>query len=189
MNALPLENECYTYADYLTWDNDIRYELIEGIPYAMAGVSLSHMVVRRELEWHPGNYLDGKSCQLFSESFDLILNIGSANDTVVKPDIFVVCDQNKLEERGCVGTPDLIIEVLSPWSVSRDKIKKLRLYEKVGVPEYWIVDPLNRYIDVYILKNGKYNFPTSYNSTDTISVNVLKNCCINLEDIFKHLNN
>ena len=187
MSTLPLENERYTYADYLSWDDGIRYELIEGVPYAMAGVSLSHAIVCRELGRRIGNYLDGKQCQVFSETFDLILNIDGANDTVVKPDIFVVCDRTKLEERGCVNTPDLVIEVLSPSSVSRDKIKKLRLYEKVGVPEYWIVDPINRYVDVYILENEKYTFPKSYHETDTISIEALKDCCINLADVFKHL--
>jgi len=185
--ALPVENERYTYADYLTWDDGIRYELIEGIPYAMAGTSLPHAIVRRELERRLGNYLDGKTCQLFSEVVDVRLNMNGADDTVVQPDIFVVCDQSKLEDGGCVGTPDFVIEILSPWSARRDKIKKLRIYEKAGVLEYWVVDPINKYVDVYILENGKYSFPHSYHGTDNISVHILKDCCINLADVFKYL--
>ena len=184
---LPKEDKRYTYDDYLTWDKGIRYELIEGVPYAMAGVSLKHMIVRRELERRLGNYLDGKSCQLFSERFDLILDVNGANDTVVQPDIYVVCDPSKITDKGCIGAPDLVIEILSTWSVSRDKIKKLRFYEKAGVPEYWIVDPVLAFIDVYILKDGKYSFPKSYNEADTIPVQALPDCCIILSDVFKHI--
>ena len=188
--AQPVENKRYTYADYLTWDGN--YELINGIAYpkegvhGMAGTSLLHATARRELEVQFMNYLKGKNCKLFSETFDLRLNADSNDDIVVQPDIFIVCDLSKITMEGCVGSPDLIIEILSPSTSKRDRTIKLRLYEQAGVPEYWIVDPFNRYVTVYILEDEKYGLAANtYEANETIPVHVLKNCIIKLEDIFQ----
>jgi len=183
--ALPLENKRYTYADYITWDDGIRYELIDGIPYAMVGTTGAHQLVRTGIENQLYNYLKGKKCRLFSETFDVQLNAHEYDDIVVQPDITVVCDLSKVEgEKSCVGSPDLIIEILSPSTAKKDKTTKFKLYEKYGVHEYWIVDPNCKTVDTFILENGKYGYVNHYAQTDTIPVHVLKDCNIDLAEVF-----
>ena len=184
MSALPEENKLYAYEDYLTWDEDFRCELIDGVVYAMAGVSVSHSRANKSLILQIGNYLDGKTCELFYENFDVKFD----KKTVVKPDLMVVCDPSILEERGCMGAPDLIIEILSPSTSRKDRITKLHLYEKFGVKEYWIVDPHARYVTVYILNGGKYGLAHKvYEETDTIPVHVLEDCNIDLTKVFENI--
>jgi len=193
--ALPLENKRYTYADYITWDNGIRYELIEGIPYvkgetgdtpnAMAGTVVAHQIARGEIEHQFRNYLKGKKCRIFSETFDAQLNANEYDDTIVQPDIMVVCDLSKLEGgKSCIGAPDLAIEILSKSTAKMDKTTKFRLYEKYGVREYWIVDPYHKTVDVYTLENGKFGRVNIYTHTDIIPVHILENCHIALAEVF-----
>ena len=187
--VLPKEGRRYTYKEYLTWDDEIHYELIEGVPYAMAGTRLSHAAVRGELETILRTYLRDKKCRVFSETVDVLLsaNENDDHDTVVKPDILVVCDPTKLRERVVVGAPDLIMEVLSRSTSRMDRITKLRLYENAGVREYWVVDPFNKVVKTYILKNKKYGDPANYEVTDTIRVHIFEDLDITLEDIFEHV--
>lgn len=157
--------ETHTYADYLHWSDDCRYELIDGIAYAMAPApARRHQEVVLEIARQIADALDGMPCRPYIAPFDVRLaraeNAGDQNiDTVVQPDISVICDRNKLDERGCKGAPDWIIEVLSPATASHDQIVKHALYERVGVREYWLVHPTDRIVTVYALVDGAYGKP------------------------------
>ena len=186
--GLPAKDERYTYADYLSWGNKFKGELIEGIPYAMAGTSRLHQDARGEMERQFRNHLIGKTFQIFSENFDVRLNHTEKDDTVVQPDIIVVCDPSKISDKSCDGAPDLVVEVLSRSTSKKDRITKLQLYEKAGVQEYWIVDPFNRCATVYILEDNKYGLAAkTYEATDTIPVHVLKDCNIDLTTVFEDI--
>ncbi|MDR0310408.1 MAG: Uma2 family endonuclease, partial [Acidobacteriota bacterium] len=118
--------------------------------------------------------------------FDVRLNADTYDDTVVQPDLLVVCDRSKPDGKCCVGVPDMIIEILSPSSGRHDKLVKFHLYQKAGVREYWIVDPETKTVQVCILENGKY-VTTMYGDTDTdtVPVHVLDGCVIGLKDVFE----
>ncbi len=158
----------YTYKDYCSWPEDERWELIDGVAYDMSPApSRRHQEVSFELAGLIREYLKGKDCKAFAAPFDVMLPVfpvQSENeiDTIVQPDILVICDPSKIIEKGCLGAPDLIIEILSPSTSKKDLNEKFGLYEKHGVKEYWVVDPGNKYIRVFHLlterKNiGKYD--------------------------------
>jgi len=176
----------YNYSDYLEWDDDVRYELIDGVPYAMAAPSQRHQQTAGELHGQLWQFLKGKRCRVFIAPFDVRLNAENYDDIVVQPDLLVVCDKSKLDGKGCVGAPDMIIEILSPSNTRHDMHVKFRLYQKAGVKEYWIVDPDSRTVSVHILENGKY-FRHSYGDTDIVPVEVLDGCQINLTDVFEEV--
>ena len=174
----------YTYDDYSKWDDDKRYELIDGIPYAMSAPTVRHQRISGELFGQFWNYLKGKQCEVFAAPFDVRLNADKEDDTVVQPDLVVICDKSKLDEKGCKGAPDLVVEILSPSTASKDKILKLNKYQEVGVKEYWIVDPERNLVDVLTLRDGFYAIKT-YGEEDVIPVGILKDCEINLKEVFE----
>ena len=177
----------FTYTDYLTWDDDIRQELIDGVSYLMAAPSSTHQEILGELFNQLKNFLKGKTCRVYMSPFDVRLNPNTGDDTVVQPDILVVCDSSKIDKRGLVGAPDMIIEILSPSSTKMDKLLKFRKYCQAGVREYWILDPKNEYVQVHLLVGDKY-VNTAYSSEDTaIPVTILEGCYINLADVFNSL--
>jgi len=181
--ALPqLQEKLYTYADYSEWDDDARYELIEGVPYAMASASSYHQSISTELSGQLWSYLKGKTCKVFT-ALDVRLNENSRDDTVVQPDIIVTCDRSKVTKNYHEGAPDLVIEILSPSTARMDKLKKRTLYQAAGVREFWIVDPELKIVEVNILYDGKYHI-TAYDETDTLPVQVLEGCEISLADVF-----
>jgi Uma2 family endonuclease len=146
--ALPSknQNELYTYRDYLTWPEEERWELIDGLPFLQATPSRIHQKVSGELFAQIHNYLKGKPCEVYHAPFCVRLpKDGEQNEdevkTVVEPDIAVICDRSKLDSKGCKGSPDLIIEIVSQTSAKRDKLEKFNKYESAGVKEYWIVEP------------------------------------------------
>jgi segregation and condensation protein B len=144
MESAVRKQEYYTYADYLTWDDKVRYELIDGMPYMMASPSQKHQEISGELFRQLGNFLLGKPCKPFHAPFDVRLNANKSDDTVVQPDLLVVCDHSKLDGKSVNGAPDFIIEILSPSTMSYDLIIKLNKYMRSGVREYWVVDPESR---------------------------------------------
>lgn len=136
----------YTYADYRTWPADERWELIDGIAYAMGPAPVRlHQKVLLQIARQAANALEGNSCEAYIAPFDVRLPQGDeadeSLDTVVQPDLSVICDRNKLDDRGCHGAPDWIVEVLSPVTASHDHLVKRALYERVGVREFWLVHP------------------------------------------------
>lgn len=186
---LPKGKTHYTYADYLSWDDDERVELINGNIVMRGSPSATHQRIFGSLYFQIYGFLQGKPCEAFSAPFDVRLFEKDGDnpndvDTVVQPDIFVFCNK-KIDENGCKGAPDLIIEILSPSNFRHDKIVKLNLYNQAGVREYWIVDPEGKKVEVYLRnKDGVLWVSEVYSSTDTAKVNILEGCTIDLSTVF-----
>ncbi len=156
--------EHHTYGDYLAWPEDVRYELVDGIAYAMSPApTVSHQEVVLELSRQIDEALDESACRVLIAPLDVRLPHGdeadAAVDTVVQPDLLVVCDPARIDERGVRGAPDWIIEVLSPATAAHDQVLKRDLYERAGVREYWLVHPTDRIVTVYRLEDGRYGRP------------------------------
>jgi len=180
--ALP-EYTRYTYEDYCTWDDDKRWELIDGVPYAMSAPSRAHQEISSQLNRLIGNFLVGKPCKVFAAPFDVRLNFDTRDDIVVQPDLLVVCDKSKLDDKGGIGAPDMVIEILSPSTAALDRFLKFNRYLQAGVREYWIVDPDSKTVSVYVLENDKYT-AQAFCSDDAAPVHVLEGCVINLSEVF-----
>ncbi|GHV55123.1 hypothetical protein AGMMS49579_17170 [Spirochaetia bacterium] len=180
-----LEDQHYTYADMLEWDESLRAEIIDGEVYMMAPPARFHQEISSELHGQLWTFLKGKPCKVYPAPFGVRLfpNDDLSDDTVVEPDIVVVCDHSKLDDRGCNGAPDLVIEILSPSNTQRDRIVKFRKYLAAGVREYWVVDPGQKTAEVHILNNGQY-VTTVYDAADEVPVTVLPGCSIKLGDVF-----
>ena len=179
---LPQKNLKYTYSDYYSWDDGKRWELIDGVPYEMSpSQTRKHQDVSVALLNQLSNFLKDKPCKVYHSPFDVRLNPDEEDDTVVQPDIVVVCDRSKLDDKGCKGAPDLVIEILSPSTLRMDRMIKLEKYRQSGVREYWIVDPEARGVEACVLEGGRY-YLTSY--TDEAPVNVLPGCVIDLKEVF-----
>ncbi|MFT3759780.1 Uma2 family endonuclease [Thauera sp.] len=191
--GLALRNDrTYTYADYLTWPDDVRYELIDGVPHAMSPApSRTHQEILQQIASQVLNSLDGKPCRPFIAPFDVRLPHGNeANgdiDTVVQPDLVVVCDRDKLDERGCRGAPDWVVEVLLPSTAGRDLITKRRLYERAGVREYWLVHPVDHVVTVYRLQDGAFGAPDIHELKETLAVGVLPEIVIDWERALRNV--
>ena len=182
MDALQ-QDQHYTFADLLTWDDDDEYwELIDGVPYLMASPIRVHQSICGEIFRQLANFLTGKPCRVYS-ALGVRLNADEGDDTFLIPDISVVCDDAKLDKYGCRGAPDMVVEILSPSTSARDRWIKFNQYLQAGVREYWIVDPDSRTLSVHVLENGKY-VTTAYGDTGTVSVRVLDGCVISLPDVF-----
>ncbi|MDR3171558.1 MAG: Uma2 family endonuclease [Treponema sp.] len=181
--ALRLDKESFTYADILEMDE--RVELIEGKLYMMAPPSTRHQLISAELFFQLKAYVQGKPCQVIAAPFGVRLfpRAYQQDDTFVEPDMVVVCDAAKLDEWGCNGAPDLIIEILSPSNAEYDKEIKFYQYQKAGVLEYWIVNPWNPSVQVNILKKGRY-LTFEYPGIALVPVSVLPGCVINLKEVF-----
>ena len=168
----------YTYADYLTWPDDARYELIDGEAFLMAPAPLiEHQEVAGDVYHQLRNQLDGKPCRPYIAPVDVRLpradEADAAIDTVVQPDVLVVCDPAKIDRRGVRGAPDWLLEVLSPSTAAHDQIAKRRTYERAGVRDYWLVHPGDRTLTVYLLENGRYGRPEIYELKDATPIGVL----------------
>ena len=154
----------YSYADYLLWQLQERVELIKGKIFEMSPApSRKHQEVSRVLNRYLDRYFEHQICGLFNAPFDVrLINFKKSTDdkkvlSVVQPDLCVVCDIEKLDDRGCIGAPDLVIEILSPGNSKKEMGIKFDLYEENGIKEYWIVEPAENSIFVYTLKEGKYS--------------------------------
>jgi Uma2 family endonuclease len=179
-----------SYADYLKWPDEVRCELIDGIVYDMTPApSRKHQDISGGLFGQFWAGLKNSKCQVYHAPFDVRLPDKNINDreihTVVQPDISLICNPKKLDDRGCVGVPDLIVEITSPATASKDMKEKFNLYEKHGVREYWIVHPDEKTVMIFKLgKNGEYSKPKIYSHDDKINVGVVRNLAIDLGDIF-----
>ena len=156
MSALPKKDQKYTYTEYKKWDlnEGERFELIYGEAFAMSAPNARHQEILMEIAGQFHAYLKGKPCKVYPAPFDvrLFYREDGYDDTVVQPDITIVCDEKKRGHEGCRGAPDLVIEILSPTNTAIEMERKLRLYQDAGVQEYWIVDPENKSINVYRFK-------------------------------------
>lgn len=187
--ALPAEKERYTYADYLNWDEPDRYELVDGIPVALASPSENHQRVLMELGRQLANFLDGKPCKVYPAPFDVRLfeEKGDTPDdvnTVFQPDLMVVCDSSKVDNKGVHGAPDLIIEILSHSTARQDRIVKMNRYQQAGVKEYWIVSPEELTVEKFVLDGGAFRLKDVYTRASAAEVSVLQDCKIDLLKVF-----
>ena len=185
---LPRE-ERYTFADVLTWDESERMELIEGTPVMMSPPTRIHQEISTELIRQIANYLEGKKCKVYPAPFAVRLFEKSNDradqvDTMVEPDISIICDSDKLDKYGCKGAPDLIIEILSPSTQRHDRMVKYNLYQRAGVREYWLVDPALQTVQVCLLDGGIYKIHAVYSAQDIAKINVLDGCFIELSKVF-----
>ncbi|MDI3501428.1 MAG: hypothetical protein PWP22_1199 [Thermoanaerobacter sp.] len=188
---LPEKNKKYTYADYLTWSEEERWEIINGVPYLQAAPTWQHQAVLLELARQFANYLQDKSCRVFTAPFDLRIPEANEKDeettNVVQPDIIIICDNSGLKKTGYYGVPELIIEVVSPSTGQKDKIEKFNLYEKAGVKEYWIVEPDEKVVMVFTLEEGRYGRPQMYSEEDKVKVSIFDDLVIDLKPVFERI--
>ncbi|MDD2658111.1 MAG: Uma2 family endonuclease [Methylococcales bacterium] len=173
----------YTYADYAQWSGDERWELIDGAAYAMTGPLRIHQEVVSELGRQIGNFLQGKPCRVYVAPFDVRMPREDEDDskveTVVQPDLSIICDKSKLDKLGCRGAPDWIVEVLSPSTALKDMNTKRSLYEQHGVQEYWIIHAEDRWLMVYTLDaQKKYGQPGVFGMDEPTAVQRLPDLSI-----------
>ncbi|GAV23388.1 Uma2 family endonuclease [Carboxydothermus pertinax] len=189
---LPKKDKIYTYVDYLTWPEEERIELIDGRVYLLAPPSRIHQEISGAIFNQFYNYLKDKPCKVYHAPFGVRLpSSDEKNDedikTVVEPDIVVVCDEAKLDAEGCRGTPDLIVEIVSPSTARKDKVEKFNLYEKFGVKEYWIVEPDSKIVSVFTLQaNKRYGRPEIYTDDDVIKVSIFDDLIVDLKLVFAY---
>ncbi|MES2795186.1 MAG: Uma2 family endonuclease [Bacteroidota bacterium] len=179
----------YTYADYLKFQFEEMVEIIRGKIYKMSPAPKSkHQALSRNLEINIGYYLKDKKCQIFDAPFDVILPIADKKrkkaTTVVQPDLCIICNPTLIEENGCFGVPNWIIEILSQSTAKKDLDDKYKVYEEAGVSEYWIVSPEYETIEIYLLENGKYAKKHIFDKTDMVSPFTLPELTINLNEVF-----
>ena len=182
-------NKTYSYADYFSWRLQERVELLLGKIMKMSPApTRQHQVISGYIGNKIYNFLEKSPCQVFYAPFDVRLE-RTADDSkvksVVQPDICVICDITKLDDRGCSGAPELIIEILSPGNTKKEMKYKFELYEKAGVLEYWMVDPAEKIILQYNLINGQYVNHRPLIEEDTIHSTVINGFSLLIEDIFK----
>lgn len=185
------ENKIYTYADYLAYPENERIEIIDGHVYNMSPApSRIHQEIIMELSAEIRNYIKSNkyNCKVYPSPFDVVLKNETEeinnSKNIVQPDISVICDKNKLTDKGCTGTPDMIIEVVSPFNPSSDYVRKLNLYEQFKVREYWIVNPIKKTILVYVLdENLQYAAPEAYTFKDKIKIGIFNNLEIDFNNL------
>lgn len=186
--ALPQEVR-YTLADALSWDEHAHIELIHGRPVQLGLPPRVHQAVLTALFGQLYSYLKRKNYEAYPAPFAVRPFEENGDrpedvDTLVEPDISVICDPGKLDDLGCKGAPDLIIEILSPSTRRHDRMTKFNLYQRAGVREYWIVDPDARDVQTFLLDGGRY-FVSGYGSgEDKLPVAVLEDCVIDLSAVF-----
>lgn len=183
----------YTYADYLTWQLDEMVELIKGKVFrsAAAAPRRIHQEISGKVFNKLFNFLEKHPCKVYEAPFDVRLPVKSKKnediDTVVQPDICVICDKSKLDVMGCIGAPDLIVEILSPGSNKKELKNKYEVFEESGVKEYWIIHPDEQTVMTYTLTTGKYIPSRLFTSGDVIESNSIPGFRLDLEYVFKDL--
>jgi Uma2 family endonuclease len=191
LNQLDPESR-YTYADYLLWQLQERVELIKGYVRQMAAPSMRHQRISGDVFFALRSRLQRGTCDVFSAPFDVRLPLpphrikSDKVDTVVQPDICVICDRSKLDERGCLGAPDLMVEILSPGNSRKEMREKYDLYQEAGVTEYWVVFPSEQVLQRYILNDaGIYQAQRPNVAGDLVGITFLPGFELNVEEIFE----
>jgi Uma2 family endonuclease len=181
----------YTYADYLTWQIKERVELIKGFIYKMSPAPTPiHQIISGNLVTDINNFLRKTNCQVFSAPFDVRLinkKKSSADNeivTVVQPDVCIVCNQEKIDSRGCIGAPDMVIEILSKGNTKHELEEKFNLYLENEVLEYWIIQPGDETVSVFDLKENQYVLRRIYSNDSEIQVAVIPGLILKMSDIF-----
>jgi Uma2 family endonuclease len=184
-------NGTYSYADYLKWTFEERLELLRGKIFKMSPAPASkHQLIVGEIHYQIKKHLRHKSCQVFLSPFDVRLSprrkeANSKVLTVVQPDVCVVCDLSKIDKNGCVGAPDLVVEVLSPGNTGREMKDKYEIYEENGVKEYWLVEPNDKIVLVYVLnEQGRYVGLKPFTETEILTSAIIKDFAVPVSEIF-----
>ncbi|MFO7824479.1 MAG: Uma2 family endonuclease [Cyclobacterium sp.] len=182
----------YSYADYLSWQLEEMVELIRGKVFRQAAAPRRiHQGLTVALVTRIHGFLKGGSCKVYTAPFDVRLPVSSRKhkdiDTVVQPDLCVVCDPDKLDELGCVGAPDLIVEILSPGNNKKELQLKYDVYEASGVKEYWVVHPDERTLLIYTLEAGKYRPSRLFTFGDRVRSQAIPAFELDLDEVFGEL--
>jgi Uma2 family endonuclease len=180
----------YTYADYVKFKFDYMVELIRGRIFKMSPAPrIAHQKISTNLTRLIANFLENKTCQVYHAPIDVILPIASKKDynatTVVQPDLVIICNPAIIQETGCFGVPDFLIEILSPSTAKKDYQNKYDVYEEAGVNEYWIVSPEALTVEIFVLENKKYKRVGTFLDGDIIGSVTLPGLEINVDEIFK----
>ena len=184
-------NGTYTYADYLKWTFDERLEIIKGKIFPMSAPARIHQRISWRFSFEIQKYLEGKLCEAYSAPFDVRLTPLKKNKTnkvytVVQPDLCVICDLDKLDDKGCVGAPDLIIEILSPGNSRKEMKEKYEVYQENGVKEYWLVESVDKCVFVYVLNEaGIYIGLQPVTDEDILTSTVFPELQVDLTLVFK----
>ena len=187
MSANPATRHDFTYGEYVTWPEEKRCELIDGEIFDMSPApSPEHQRILGELHVQIHAALKGHSCRVFLAPFDVRLPETDEQDeqvrTVVQPDISVICDEKKLDKKGCRGGPDFIIEILSPHTSLKDQRYKVALYERHGVREYWTIHPDDKVLTIRLLDaDGKYGIPQILPMHGQVNVSTLPRVSIDFD--------
>ena len=185
LNQLDL-SKTYTFKDYLSWKFSEKVELLKGYVSKMSPApNTQHQLIARQIFQEMAWFLKNKTCQVFFAPYDIYLS-GSAGQTIVQPDISVICDTTKIKKHGCVGSPDLVIEILSPGNARKEMKEKYEIYEEAGILEYWVVFPDEEILQIYILESKKFIPQKPYTSGDTYSSKVLEGFKIEVKQIFEN---
>lgn len=177
----------YSYSDYLLFRFQERVEIIKGYILKMSPApSRNHQTVSQNINKHFLNLFNNQFCSVYVAPFDVRLPVKSANKltTVVQPDLCIICDESKLDDKGCDGAPDLIVEILSPKNSKHDVETKFNLYQESGVKEYWIVQTEPRIVLVYSLKNEEYTGSKPFGEGETIKSILFPEMKIMVDDVF-----
>ena len=174
----------YTLDDYYALPDDQRVELIDGFFYELSSPSTAHQRISGRLFSAFYNYIreEGGRCEVFAAPFDVQLD--SDERTMVQPDLVVICDPDRIEEWGLFGAPDLIVEILSPATMRKDRTLKVTQYGDAGVREYWIVDPVETIVLIHTLEDGQYSSPNAYGASSTAPVGITEDCTVDLSLVF-----
>ena len=184
----------YSYADYLRWSFEERVELIKGKMFRMSPTPRrGHQEIGGDIFGAMHSFLKSKSCKVYHAPFDVRFpnqpdDTNAQTFTVVQPDICVICDHSRLDDAGCKGAPDLIVEILSPSTASKDLNEKYQLYEEHGVQEYWVVYPGEAVLEIYELQDGKYVSKGKFVKEDVVTSKVLPGLEIKLSEVFEEIN-
>ena len=193
MDSILYESEVFkverimTEADYYALPDERWVELIDGVIYDMASPSVAHQRILGKLYRIISDYIDSKrgDCEVI---FDLDTKLFTEKDTIVRPDLSIICDPDKLNKRRCEGSPDWIIEIASPGNSKNDYLRKLDLYQRVGIREYWIVNPMKKSVIVYDMKDGDFDM-TPYTFNDSIKAGIYEDLVIDFVSINEAIEN
>ncbi|SRR5258707_8538309 len=182
----------YTYADYYKWKFLERLELLRGRIFKLAAANTAHQRLALKLAVNLYGHLKGCPCEAFIAPFDVRLPVKNRKKddqitTVVQPDVCVVCDPQKVDDRGVCGAPDLIIEILSPSNSQYDARDKFDVYQEAGVREYWIVSPMQESVMVSLLQtDGKYGVSAVHKAGDILHPVTVPGFSVDIKDLFTH---
>ena len=177
-------SQTYTYEDYLTWDGPERWELIDGVPYLLASPTPEHQRIALRLGTEFELFLRSRNdCVPYIAPMDLTMEESRQTKRVVQPDLFVMCGAYGRDQR-IVGVPVLVIEILSPTTAAHDLIRKFNLYQRVGVQEYWVVEPEPGIVNVYLHDGTTLRFTAEYKVGDALSPSMFPDLTIDVRTIF-----